>query len=51
MQKIIDAWVTGLVGLFGGIAYYLYTVSKGSHFQGKIFLIHAFLSFFIGWLV
>lgn len=51
MQKIIDAWVTGLVGLFGGIAYYLYTISKGSHFQSRIFMIHAFLSFFIGWLV
>lgn len=51
VQRFIDAISTGWVAALWGIAYYLYRISKGEHFNGNLFLIHAFLSFFIGWFV
>lgn len=46
-EKIIESIITGTIGSVGGIAYYLYRISNGERFRGSLFLINAFLSFFI----
>jgi len=46
-QKFIEAIISGSIGSVGGIAYYLYRISNGERFRGGIFMINAFLSFFI----
>jgi len=46
-QKIMEAIISGAIGSVGGTAYYLYRISNGERFRGSLFLINAFLSFFI----
>jgi len=50
-EILINALYTGGVGSFWGVSYYLYQVSKWTHFKWSLFIINIVLAFFIWYVI